>query len=379
MKKLPVILLLAVALLLSACEAEQSTDSAGDKTSAATTTDEKTATEGNVTTTLAVEDEMPNEPEATVDYETFADLIEKFPVVSAPTGSFASATSSEKIGEAVEKMEAWEGGVMQFKASISANMGSLGSQEEQITATLTMLDDAYQSVTETISTGEGERITVTQSQTYVDDVYYYLYQMDGDDESTEKYKVTMSLDDFKENILGETEEIGDVDDVELSQFITVVDEALRYTAGMTEEGGCTYFAKGLSADALADIDLLEDMVGELGFGLTEDCLSEIATVITLDSEGDLKGIYFDLPLELSIEEGGLSMTMSMSIQMELTVRAAAAEDKVEAPADADSYEELSFDDVFDPDNWFDDAFAGDETEEDIFGDEDDSSTENTAL
>ncbi len=290
MKKLSVILLLVTSLLLTACGGDEMVDP-GDK-------DAQTA----VTTTVSTTDGTDNG----AGDEVFADLMEKFPVVSAPTGSFASASSSEKIGEAIKRMDAWEGGVMQFKATIGMDMGTLGSQEEQIVSTLTTTDGAYQSVTESTSIAAEETYTTIEKQIFADGVYYYLYEVEGDDEFTEKYKIPLSFADFEEKILGKVEDATEgIDEVELSQFTDMIEKALQYTAGMTKDGGCTYFGLGLSADDLAASGLTESFGEDLGGYLSEDCLSKIATVVTLDKEGDLKGIYFDLPIEFSIDEGGL--------------------------------------------------------------------------
>lgn len=372
MKKLSVILLLVTALLLTACgDDEAANTSADDQQSAVTTTagttdggdkDEGKADEGDPSVTDG--GETPENPDSPEFDEAFAALMEKFPVVSAPTGSFASASSAEKIGEAIKRMDAWEGGVMQFKATVGVDMGSLGNQEEQIVSTLTTTDGAYQSVTETTSISADETYTVTEKQIFADGVYYYLYQADSDDEFSEKYKIPLSFADFEEKILGETEEATEgIDELELSQFTDMIEKALNYTAGMTKDGGCTYFGLGLSADDLEDTGLTESFGEELGGTLTEDCLSKIATVVTLDKEGDLKGIYLDLPIEFSIDEGGLSMTMSMTVQLEVTVRPITANDKVEAPADADSYEELTLDDILFGDDWLDDDWFVDEEDE----------------
>ncbi len=57
------------------------------------------------------------------------------------------------------------------------------------------------------------------------------------------------------------------------------------------------------------------------------------------------------------------MTFSMSVQMEVTVRPVTADDKVEAPADAEGYEELTLDDFLDTDDWFEDDWFTDEEDE----------------
>lgn len=365
MKKLSLILLLVTALLMTACGGDEMVDAGdNDEQTAATTTvgttdggdndeGDRNDVDPSVTDDGDDGDETPEDPDAAVFDEAFAELMEKFPVVSAPTGSFASASSAAKIGEAIKRMDAWEGGVMQFKATIGMDMGALGSQEEQIVSTLTTTDGAYQSVTESTSIAAEETYTTIEKQIFADGVYYYLYEVEGDDEFTEKYKIPLSFADFEEKILGKVEEAAEgIDELELSQFTDMIEKALKYTAGMTQDGGCTYFGLGLSAADLAASGLTESFGEELGGYLTEDCLSKIATVVTLDKEGDFKGIYFDLPIEFSIDEGDLSMTFSMSVQMEVTVRPVTADDKIEAPADADSYEELTLDDILNTDDWF---------------------------
>lgn len=373
MKKLSVILLLVTSLLLTACGGDEMVDP-GDKdaqTAATTTvsttdgTDNGAGDEDEADPSVTDDgNETPEEPDSPEFDEVFADLMEKFPVVSAPTGSFASASSAEKIGEAIKRMDAWEGGMMQFKAIISMDMGTLGSQEEQIVSTLTTTDGAYQSITESTSIAADETYTTTEKQIFADGVYYYLYEVEGDDEFTEKYKIPLSFADFEEKILGKVEDEAEgIDEVELSQFTDMIEKALQYTAGMTQDGGCTYFGLGLSANDLAASGLTESFGEDLGGYLTEDCLSKIATVVTLDKDGDLKGIYFDLPIEFSIDEGGLSMTMSMSVQMEVTVRPVTADDKVEAPADAEDYDELTLDDILNTDDWFEGDWFEDEEDE----------------
>lgn len=383
MKKLPVILLLTVSLLLAACDsadADGANDLSDETTPAATTTvggDETSAPEDDVTaapegevtdepsgeTTSAPDSsDEPTEPEAN---EAFADLMKKFPIVSAPTSSFAASSSEEMIGNAVEKMEKLEDGAVQVKASISTDMGMFGSRDEEFVMTLMKLGDAYQSTTESTSTVDGERYTTLERYTYLDGCYYYLYEDASDDSFNEKYKITLTREDFDEFVLGITDEaVEGVDDFDFSQFADMIKNALEQTSGMTEEGGCSYFSRGIKADAIEDFSFIEDLGEEMGDYLTEDCLSKIATVITLDKDGDLKGIYFDLPLEISVEEGDFSMTMALSMQFEITVRKTTADDKIEAPADADSYEEKSIDDLLDLDSWFDEDWFDEEPIED---------------
>lgn len=373
MKKLPIILLLTASLLLAACDSADSGNSddlSDDAVSSAATTTAGETSDPSADETTAAPDSN-EEPNAAVDNEAFAELMKKFPIVSAPTGSFASASAVEKIEDAVEKMEELEDGVVQFKASISMDMGMLGSQDEEIAATLVKFGDAYKSTTETTSKADGETSKTLESDTFVDGYYYHVYEDEADDSLNEKYKIELSREKFDELILGVTDEsLEGVDDFDFSQFTDILKNALKQTSGMTEDGGCSYFALGLNADAMDGFSLMEDLGEEMGDYLSEDCLSKIATVITLDKEGDLKGIYFDLPLEISVEEGDFSMTMALSMQMEITVRKATAADKIEVPADADSYEEMSIDDYLDLDSWFD---------EDWFGDEPNDDGEDTAL
>lgn len=389
MKKLPVILLLAASLLLTACNSEFEPADDEDDTKVASTapegdatttpeSDTTTAPEGDTTTapesdtTTAPEGdtttapEQPDDPDVPVVDEVFADLMEKYPIVSEPTGSFASGTAAEVVGNALKDAELLEDFVVQLKASIAMNMGALGSQDEQVVSTITKFGDAYKSVTETTSMADGVSSTTTETNTFVDGYYYYFSQFDGDDEFTEKIKIKLTRDLFDQYVLGETDgEVEGIDDVELSQFADMLENAIDFAAGMTAEGGCRYFAGGLKAENLEALGLMESFEDEFGGMIAEDSLSKIAIAISLDKDGNLEHIYIDLPLEFSISEGDFSMTFGISIEMEISVRAVTADDKIEAPADADSYQEMTVDEYFEPENWFDEDWFTDDEDADL--------------
>ncbi len=360
MKKIPVILLLTAALLLSACQSVGSvnTDAGDDSVSAAETTDSAAENPAEPGTTSPDEAEAPDGPndeestdEESTEDETFKALLAKYPIVSAPSGIFASSDSAKLIADAAEKVAAMEDGVLQIKASVDMNLGAIGNQNENFTMTLKKIDGAYQSVTETVSSSNGESDKSIETVLYVDGCYYYLYEIEGDEESTVKYKVPLTAEKFKEYISGES---GNISDVDLGEIAALFGKAMKNYAGMTEDGGCTYFAHGYNASDLSDLALFEDMLLESGELLTEDSLSNISIVFSLDKDGALRGLYFDLPLEISISEGGFSMSMSMAINFEITVQSVVEGDKIEAPADADSYELWTEDDLFISDDYWDD-------------------------
>lgn len=361
MKKLSLVFLLTAALLLTACD-----EGAGAVNSTTT---------GTTTTTTTSATNPPDDP-VTPDEdaeltEAMNALVEKFGALSEPTGSFASTSPTELIEKALGSMEEYEGGVVGLKASVSANMGMLGSQNEQIESTIKMLGDAYQIITETTSASDGETYSSFESDTFIDGYYYYYYEykMPGEEDWVEKYKIPMSFDSFMENVAGRDESLLEeeesTDSDEYKQFADMFSGALKTHVGMNAEGDCCYITVGLSQEVLEGLTMFEDLIGMEAGGITEESLSKIASVITLDKDGNLKGIYLDLPLTFNIEEGDFSMTMSMSIQMEITVRAATAEDKIEAPADADEYEEMTFDDWFGYDDWFDEEWSDENWNEEI--------------
>lgn len=122
---------------------------------------------------------------------------------------------------------------------------------------------------------------------------------------------------------------------------------------------------GLKAENLEALGLMESFEDEFGGMIAEDSLSKIAIAISLDKDGNLEHIYIDLPLEFSISEGDFSMTFGISIEMEISVRAVTADDKIEAPADADSYQEMTVDEYFEPENWFDEDWFTDDEDADL--------------
>lgn len=356
MKKISLVCLLIAAMLFSACEAE-SNDNASTTASATSGQAETSVTKAETTVPSVSEGEVTTgEDEPLLDVPTedgaFADLLTKYPIVSELKGSFASAKPTDLIEDGLKKVEEMEGGVVQIGMSMSMDMGMLGGQEEKMSMTLIQDGDDYRSLSETTSTLDGETYTTLKSDTFVDGTYYYLYQSgEGEDEIVEKYKIPLSVERFEEYISGDSEGIEDVSDADLGQIADMIGNALKTAAGMTEDGGCVYFAKGFNTDALKDLELFADMTDEIGDYLSDDCLDNISFAVTIDKDGALNGIYIDMPIEISIEEGEFSMSMTMSITMELTVRPLTEADKIEAPEDADSYETLTEEDLF---AWLDD-------------------------
>lgn len=338
MKKLPILCLLAAAILLSSCGADEMGDATsapnGTENAVTTTTAESAGTTAAGTT--ANEEGDKSEPEAPVADEAFADLVKEFPIVSEPTGDFVTENSSVMIDDAVKRAESMKDSVLQFKVSQFRDMGGLGSDEERFTVTIKKIGEDYQNITETTVVSDGKTSKIVSSDTYVNGMYYYSGPVIGS-ESILKCKVPMSKAQFEQYVLGESADREAEKTIELGNLVELVDQAALRMAGMTEEGGCNYYAIGVSEEVLKKLDLL-DMIGDqFGFAMTDDGLADIAIVVMLDKEGDLSRICIDLPLEYSVEEGDLSMTVTIPVELEITLRAAAADDKVKAPADANSY------------------------------------------
>lgn len=360
--------LLLAMMLFSACGAETAEDialtSGKPADSQAVTTDTVAETTAPSATTQAevTEEAQDDVVEAPVADEAFADLLTKYPIVSELTGSFASANPVELIEDGFEKAEAMKGGVIQMNMTMSMDMGMLGSQEEKLNMTLTQDGDDYRSVTESVSTQNGETYTERLTTTYVGETLYSLTQLNQNgEELVEKYKVSMSADDFKDYIAGDDQGIQDVSDADIGKLADMIGNAIKTYSGMTEEGECVYFAKGFNTQDIGGIDLFTDMTDEIGTYLSDNCLDNIALVVTLDQDGSLKSIYIDMPIEISIEEGEFSMNMGMSIQMELSIRELTEADHIEVPEDADSYETRTFEDLS---AWIEDELLNGDFEDD---------------
>lgn len=366
MRKLSVFMLMLIWLMLlplSACRSEKGASTApatGEpsalaqptQSTALSETEEPSVSGGAVTTDegkggAVSTDEGSDLPDTPTETLPFADLMAKYPIVSELSGRFADRAPADLIGDGLEAVKAMESGVLQIDASISADMGLLGSSEDRINVAVTVNGNDYKSVVESTTLSDGALYTTVESDTYADGVYYYLYRFaDGQNDFTEQYKAPLTAERFQAYLSGNLEIAEGADDADIGQITALVEHAFEFAAGMTEDGGCVYYAKGFSVEDLNKLAALADFEVNLGDYLSEDSMADIALAVLLDENGSLKTVYLNLPLKITFESEGLSISMDISAALEMNIRGLTEQDTIDPPADADDYLTLTEEELF---------------------------------
>lgn len=349
MRKLSVLMLLMLFLLTSCRTASRSNDSSETEGLSSATQSETVSEplEPSVSSGAVSTDGNAELPEAPTDDLPFEELGQKYPIVSECTGIFASRTPTDIIGAGLEAVNAMERGVMQIDASISADLGLLGSSIEQMNVSVTADGDDYSSTVRSTTLSNGEVYTTVESDLYTDGVYYYRYAFeDGQNDFVERCKAAMTAERFRAYLSGNLGVMEDVEEADLGQIAALVDNAFEFDSGMTEDGGCVYYAKGFTVDDLNRLVTLADFDEDMGDYLTEESMANISLAVLMNADGSLRTLYLHLPLEISIESEDLTLSMTVAAQAEMTVRPLTDRDAVDAPADAEDYATVTEEELF---------------------------------
>lgn len=376
MKKKLILLGLSAVLLLSGCQSNAPESSEQDQTADApvtttavtttaatttttapddpevTTTAPKTEEEPSapVTTVPPVTEETPdtqekpetNEPPAVDDSSNSIDkgsakelaaLLAKYPIVSAPAGSFASKTLSELIESASVSFSDSEKQSVTANGTFATSMGMLGELTRQ-EMELSYLTDGKACALASKLTENG--YVSEDRQVYKDGWLYNTstYTDNGKPDGTDNYKIKMTPEEFEQYVLADTDLTMDGVRDMAELFAT----ASHIKAGMLEDGSCVILAKGYDFTAMMEqIDPDGNMTQYVDMGSFED----METALVIGADGDMEEMYIKLPLGIKLE--GIPVTMTIELTVALDIPETVS---INVPNGGADYKECTIEEVY---------------------------------
>ncbi len=346
-------LLLAVVLLFVACDKDN------DKP-----TDTESATDTQAALDTGVESDTDAATDADTDVETDAQTDAQTESDTAPAVESETIHAPAYLDALIEAdNENPDNGKFDMDMSISVSANADG-YEQSMTVPMQMIEIIDGTNVQIIANSMGEEYTLT----YVGGTLYFTY-------GEELYRCTSTAEQFEEakDILsGSDGEDGDTDDAsDLLADLKASEIFAFITAEVKSDGSVTITARGINQDCVDEIapyvmpflyslgmvgntvdwDSIEsdEQLDAALIAETEDVLATVADdmiVITFmaDKDGNLTGLGIDMNLSYSTETDGVKLDMTMGISGKFAYTVGGQ--SVKAPANADKYTEVTWDDLF---------------------------------
>lgn len=310
---------------------------------APTTTEPAPVTTDKVPDTTAPEDDPPSAPvlEKLTVPSALSGIGKQYPVKYKLYGDFAGLTVAQLMDAATNYYETAKHRSLIGKGRMTLDSGivSLMLNASRFDLEISYLAGGNATALSSKVTTDKGRVTEDQ-QVYIGGWLYNnsVSKQNNQQTGTDLYKVQMSQNQFSDYALsGADRQMND-----LTVLTQLISTGKTVVAGMDEAGNCIILAKGVN-DAL-----LKKLIGAdsaIADALSAESCKEMEIAVLIGADGNLKELYFSLPMRMITEQSGIRFSTDGHLSMTLTVDTPKSV-SISAPSGGSSYSAITIEQAY---------------------------------
>ncbi len=244
-----------------------------------------------------------------------AQLAKRYPLVSAPGGSYANRTLSAILDAAGATFEVADRRVLLAEGQIKLNPGMV---TVLLGASSYDLELAYRGngvATELYSKMTTNRGKSSEDRQLYQDgwMYHTSVEVEKNQQTTDQYKVAMTPEQFSDYAMSGADGVL----TDLSGLGKMMATARYSAVGMNEAGECVILAMDMDGDLILSVFGSDSAIGD---AMDRESFQQMQAAAVIGTDGNLRELYIYLPLRLSIRQGGISFSVTGTLELTVTAQ-----------------------------------------------------------